>query len=68
MSLEADVVEPIEKILLFIIGAIFVGGGGVFTYQAFEDAKNVFESLIFSLMIVAAGMCFIIWAIGGPPG
>ncbi|CAN5312237.1 hypothetical protein BH11CYA1_BH11CYA1_23730 [soil metagenome] len=60
--------QPIERILLFILGAIFVGGGGVFTVQAFEDAKNVFESLVFSLMIVAAGMCFIMWSINGPPG
>jgi len=60
--------EPIEQILLFIIGAIFVGGGGVFAYQAFEDAKNIFESLIFSFMIVTSGIFFIIWSIGGPPG
>jgi|LNFM01.2.fsa_nt_gb hypothetical protein len=60
--------EPIERILLFILGAIFVGGGGIFTVQSFEDAKNVFEALLFSLMLVAAGLCFVIWSIYGPPG
>ena len=60
--------EPIERILLFFFFFIFVVGFGVFSFQAFEDAKNVFEALIFSLMVVAAGMCFIMWSINGPPG
>lgn len=52
---------------MFVIGAIFLGGGAVFTRQAFEDAKNVFESLIFALMIVAVGLLLIIWTFTGPP-
>lgn len=57
-----------ERILMFIIGAVFIGGGGVFTFQAFEDAKNVFESLIFSLLVVATGCCLCMWTFTGPPG
>lgn len=52
---------------MFVIGAVFLGGGAVFTRQAFEDAKNVFESLIFALMICSVGLLLIIWTFTGPP-
>jgi uncharacterized membrane protein YhhN len=57
----------LERTLLFTIGAIFLGGGAVFTKQAFEDAKNVFESLIFALVVCAVGLLLIIWTFTGPP-
>lgn len=60
--------DMIERVLMFIIGAVFIGGGGIFTLQAFEDAKNVFEALIFSILIVAVGCCLCVWTFTGPPG
>lgn len=57
----------LERTLMFVIGAVFLGGGAVFTRQAFEDAKNVFESLIFALMVCSVGLLLIIWTFTGPP-
>jgi amino acid transporter len=53
---------------MFIVGLVFVGGGAIFTFQAFEDAKNVFETLIFALMGVAVGLTLCVWTFTGPPG
>ena len=59
--------DPVEKILLLIIGLVFVGGGGILTKQGFEEAKNVFETIIFGVLIAAVGILLCVWAIGGPP-
>jgi len=53
---------------MFLVGLVFVGGGAIFTRQAFEDAKNVFETLIFALMGVAVGLTLCVWTFTGPPG
>ena len=58
----------LESILMFVIGAVFVYGGGVICIQAFEDAKNVLESCIFGLCILGVGLALVIWAFTGPPG
>ena len=58
----------IERVMMFIVGAVFIGGGGVFARQAFEDAKNVFETLIFSMAGVAVGLALCVWSFTGPPG
>lgn len=52
---------------MFVVGAIFLGGGLVFVRQAFDDAKNVLESVIFALMGVATGIWLCFWAITGIP-
>ena len=54
--------------MMFLVGLVFLGGGTIFTFQAFEDAKNVFETLIFSLMGAAVGLTLIVWTFTGPPG
>jgi uncharacterized membrane protein HdeD (DUF308 family) len=56
-----------DRILTFIIGAIFTGGGGLLTYQAFEDDKNTIESMLFGFLGVAAGLFLLYVAIMGPP-
>ncbi|MBK9146059.1 MAG: hypothetical protein IPM23_26635 [Candidatus Melainabacteria bacterium] len=53
---------------MFIVGAVFVFGGSVICKQAFEDAKNVLESTVFGLAIVAVGLLLCVWSIFGPPG
>jgi hypothetical protein len=59
--------DPLERILLLIIGLIFMGGGGVLTKQGFDDAKNVFETLIFGMLIMTMGFLLCIWTFAGPP-
>ncbi|MDX2106409.1 MAG: hypothetical protein SFY67_08405 [Candidatus Melainabacteria bacterium] len=53
---------------MFVIGLVCIGGGGILAKQSFEDAKNVFESLIFSMGIVMLGFLLCLWSIIGPPG
>ena len=60
--------DLIQRVLTFLVGLVFVGGGAIFTRQAFEDAKNVFETLIFALMGVAVGLTLCVWTFTGPPG
>lgn len=59
--------DLLEKILLFIIGLTFIGGGGVLTKQAFDDAKNVFECIIFSMLVASVGVLLCVWTFTGPP-
>lgn len=51
---------------MFIVGAIFVGGGLTFVKGAF-GAKNLIESALFGLVGVAAGLFLCIVAITGAP-
>lgn len=53
---------------MFVVGVVFVFGGSVICKQAFEDAKNVLESTVFGLGIVAVGLLLCVWSIFGPPG
>jgi len=57
----------LERTLLLIIGLTFMGGGGVLTRQAFDEAKNVFECIVFGMLVATAGVVFVVWAVGGPP-
>ncbi len=59
--------DLLEKILLFIIGLTFVGGGGILTKQAFEDAKNVFACIIFGMLVASVGVLLCVWTFTGPP-
>jgi len=58
----------VESIIMFVVGVVFVFGGSVICKQAFEDAKNVLESTVFGLGIVAVGLLLCVWSIFGPPG
>jgi len=57
----------LERILMFIIGAVFLGGGLIFIKQAVEGAKNMIESALFGLLGFMAGVWLIWWAIAGIP-
>jgi hypothetical protein len=57
----------IERILMFIVGSVFLGGGLVFVKQSLDDAKNVVESVLFALMGVATGLWLCFWALFGIP-
>jgi hypothetical protein len=57
----------LERLMMFIVGAVFLGGGLIFVKQAFDDSKNVIESVLFALMGVGAGIWLCLWAIIGIP-
>ena len=57
----------LARIMMLIVGSVFLGGGLVFVKQAFDDAKNVIESVLFALMGVATGLWLIWWALTGIP-
>jgi hypothetical protein len=57
----------LERVMMFLVGAVFLGGGLVFVKQAFDDAKNALESMLFALMGVATGVWLCLWAIFGIP-
>jgi hypothetical protein len=52
--------------MCFVLGLTFIGGGLIFVKQSL-DAKNLIESVLFSLMGVMAGLFLIVTAIMGPP-
>ncbi|MBA3858646.1 MAG: hypothetical protein C0507_17200 [Cyanobacteria bacterium PR.3.49] len=55
-----------SRIMCFVLGLTFLGGGLIFVKQSL-DAKNLIESVLFSLMGVMAGLFLIVTAIMGPP-
>ena len=57
----------LDRILLLIVGAIFLGGGLYVIRQAINGAKNLIESSLFGLIGVATGLLLCIWAFFGAP-
>lgn len=58
-----------DRFMILLVGAIFVGGGGLLAKAAFDkDLKNVIEAVLFGLMGVAFGLFLCYVAIFGPPG
>lgn len=57
----------ILRIMMFIVGSVFLGGGLLFVKQSLDDSKNVIESVLFSLMGVMTGLLLCFWAIAGIP-
>ena len=57
----------LERLMMFIVGSVFLGGGLVFVKQAFDDSKNVIESVMFALMGVGTGIWLCLWSIMGIP-
>ncbi|MBI2809430.1 MAG: hypothetical protein HYX67_01170 [Candidatus Melainabacteria bacterium] len=55
------------RIMMFIVGSVFLGGGLLFVKQSLDDAKNVIESVLFALMGVMTGLLLCFWAIAGIP-
>ncbi|HEY9785811.1 MAG TPA: hypothetical protein V6D17_10445 [Candidatus Obscuribacterales bacterium] len=55
------------RILSFILGLVFIGGGLIFVKQAL-DSKNLIESVLFALMGVMTGLFLCVTAVMGPPG
>jgi hypothetical protein len=55
-----------DRVVMFFIGAVFIGGGLVFIKGAF-DAKNLIESALFGLLGVATGIFLCVVAIAGAP-
>lgn len=59
--------EVFTRILEFIIGLVFIGGGLIFVKQGLES-KNLIESVLFALMGVMMGLFLCVTAVMGPPG
>jgi hypothetical protein len=57
----------IERILLFIVGSVFVVGALIFSKQSLDSAKNIYQCALFAILGFMAGMLFICWSLGGPP-
>ncbi len=55
------------RILLFVVGGIFIAAGGRFVKDSLE-AKDLIESTLFGLFGVAIGLFCVVVAIIGPPG
>ncbi|HEY9678399.1 MAG TPA: hypothetical protein V6C76_10340 [Drouetiella sp.] len=55
------------RIMMLIVGSVFLGGGLLFVKQSLDDSKNVIESVLFALMGVVTGLLLCFWAIGGIP-
>jgi hypothetical protein len=55
-----------DRVITFVIGAIFIGGGAIFIKGAF-DAKNLIESAMFGLLGIATGLFLCIVAVCGAP-
>ena len=60
-------VEVYERILEFIVGAVFVVGGGIIVKNAL-DSKNLVETALFGLLGVATGLFLCVCGICGAPG
>lgn len=58
----------IENILMFIVGAVFLGGGIIMGKEAFDDAKNFIEAVTFGVLCAALGLALCLWSIFGCPG
>lgn len=59
--------QVILRLLLFVVGAIFVGAGGRFVKDSME-AKDLIESMLFGLFGVVIGLFLLGIAFVGPPG
>ena len=56
-----------ERIMMLIVGAVFLGGGLLFVKQAFDGSKDVIQSVLFGILGVATGIWLCLWAITGIP-
>jgi len=53
--------------MMFIVGAVFLGGGLTFLKHSLDDSKNFIESALFSMLGILAGIWLCLWAVFGIP-
>lgn len=56
----------IDRLLMFGVGITFLGGG-LWIAKSALDSKNLMETSLFGLMVVATGLFLIVSSIAGPP-
>ncbi|MFN8655376.1 MAG: hypothetical protein U0105_03480 [Candidatus Obscuribacterales bacterium] len=56
----------VDRLLMLLVGVTFLGGG-LWIAKSALDSKNLMETSIFGLMVVATGLFLIVAAIAGPP-
>ncbi|MDR3614596.1 MAG: hypothetical protein P4L53_13635 [Candidatus Obscuribacterales bacterium] len=55
------------RIMLVFVGIVCVAGGLIFAKQSLDVAKNIFECVLFALLIFMTGLLMISWGFGGFP-
>jgi hypothetical protein len=58
----------IERILMFLIGSILIGGGLHFSLHSLRNPRAVFHGLILGTFALIIGLYLFIWSFIGPPG
>lgn len=58
----------LQRVLLFVIGAILVGGGLTFTFQSMNGQRAAFQGALFGIVWIVIGLYFFAWTFMGPPG
>jgi hypothetical protein len=58
----------LQRVLLFVIGAILVGGGLTFTFQSMQGQRAAFQGALFGMVWIVIGLYFFAWTFMGPPG
>jgi hypothetical protein len=58
----------LQRVLLFVIGAILVGGGLTFTFQSMQGQRAAFQGALFGMIWIVLGLYFFAWTFMGPPG
>jgi hypothetical protein len=57
----------IERILMFIVGAVLVGGGLKISFQSLEGHRAAIQIALFGMAAVVIGLYFCVWTFVGTP-
>jgi len=58
----------LQRVLMFAVGSIMVGGGLTFALQSLEGQRSAFHAIVFGLAAATVGLYLCIWTFTGPPG
>jgi hypothetical protein len=56
------------RLVMFLLGAVMVGGGLTFTFQSLNGQRSAFQAAIFGITAVIIGLYLCVWTFTGPPG
>jgi len=58
----------LQRVLMFTIGSVLVGGGLTFTFQSMDGQRAAFQGALFGIMWIVLGLYLCVWTFMGPPG
>jgi hypothetical protein len=58
----------IERILIFLVGAIFVVGSVKFIFGSMEAQRAAIPAIGYGILGFVIGLILCVWAFAGPPG